>query len=661
MAEDRSQEAKVFLNTSTEVILIAGETCETIDGFSAPGSAAADPNVTPPALTEREQELSEAHRIARLGTWRWIRASDTVSWSNELYRIFCHDPQLPLPGFGGHLRSYTPESKARLEEAVQISLQRGEPYQLDLEIVVPEGRTRWITVRGEVGSYMDGIPATLRGTVQDITERKQNEERLALSAARYRSLVRATSEIVWVADADGLQRGEVADWLSFTGQTAKGWNWLDAIHPDDGEETMARWKEAVAAGSMFQVEHRVRRHDGVYRNMQARAVPVHDASGKIVEWIGTNSDITERKRAEEALREREQRFRVLAESLPQLIWITSSAGENSYCNRRFEEYTGIPVDAFMGTSWKGLIHPADLESTLEKWKRSGEAGEVFEHEYRLRRYDGTYRHFLARAVPVHSVEGQIEQWLGSSTDIHEQKLAEEAMRRTEKLAAAGRLAASMAHEINNPLAAVVNTLFLALKDEQLSEGTRNLLNSADRELARVGQYVTRTLRFHKQSTAPADTDLGDLMDSVLEMYGPRFRSSSIVLEKQYRTDEKLYCFSSDLRQVFANLVGNALDAAGKNGRVRVRIRSCRDWHRPGTRGMRVLVADTGAGIPHEVRAQLFEPFVSTKEDTGLGLGLWVSRGIVHHHHGRVSFRSSRQSTHHGTVFCVFLPLVPHAQ
>jgi signal transduction histidine kinase len=145
------------------------------------------------------------------------------------------------------------------------------------------------------------------------------------------------------------------------------------------------------------------------------------------------------------------------------------------------------------------------------------------------------------------------------------------------------------------------------------------------------------------------------MDSVFAMYAPRLRNSSIQLERDYRTGEKLVCFNSELRQVFANLIGNALDAIGHDGRVRVRICEARSWDGKAKPGIRVLVADTGHGIPASLRKRVFEPFMSTKEITGMGLGLWVTEGIVKKHNGCIVLRSSTHPARHGTVFSLFFP------
>jgi PAS domain S-box-containing protein len=250
-------------------------------------------------LRLRERDLVEAHRIARLGTWRWNRLTDTVTWSDEVYRIFSRDPRLPPPTYAQHPEAYTPDSWFRLGAAVDRAIATGEPYELDLEVPQPEGPSRWITARGEVEAYDHDIVTHLRGTIQEITDRKRAEERLTISENRYRSLAKASAQIVWSATIAGEAMNELRDWDEFTGQSAgasAGYGWADAIHPEDRALTVAAWQVALTTGGPFEVEQRLRRHDGEYRHMAVRGTPVRDRTGTIVEWVGTHTDITEQRR-----------------------------------------------------------------------------------------------------------------------------------------------------------------------------------------------------------------------------------------------------------------------------------------------------------------------------------------------------------------------------
>jgi hypothetical protein len=734
------------------------------------------------ALREREKELTEAHRVARLGIWHWDRATDTVTWSDEVYRTFECDPGLPPPGYEEIQKLHTPGSRERLSAAVARAVATGEPYELDVELTMPSGRRKWILSRGEVKAYVNGEVAQLGGTIQDITERKLSEAALRASDERFRKLYE--SDLIGIGFPDhaggisdgndellrivGYSRKEMeAGQVRWDRMTPPEYRELDAGHiaemaergsctpyekeyirkdgirvpilcgyarvgrprdesigfildlskrknaeqalresqsrfrklfesdligicfpdkfggfsegndeflrvvgytRDDLKEGLVRWDtmtppeyqaldaahiaEAATRGGCTPYEKEYIRKDGSRVPILCGYVLLE---GSQDEYIGFIMDRSAQKQAEEALRKSEQRFRDLAESLPQMVWVTNAALENTYCNQRFCDYTGLPVDKMLGMAWHHIIHPEDLGATLEKSMHCVETGEPYLNEYRLRRHDGAYRYFLARAVPVRNQDGQIERWLGSSTDIHDQKLAEEALRRTEKLAATGRLAASIAHEINNPLAAVTNTLYLALKDETLNETTRNYLATAEQELARVAHVTTQTLKFHRQSTAPALADLSGIMESAFSLFAARFKACMIDVKQEYKTRAQLYCYSDELRQVFANLIGNALDATPEGERVRIRIQDAHSWDRQQKRGLRVVVADTGHGIPVELRKRIFEPFVSTKDDTGTGLGLWVTETILQKHGGRISLRSVTSGPNRGTVFSLFFP------
>ncbi|HEY6447851.1 MAG TPA: PAS domain-containing protein [Acidobacteriaceae bacterium] len=201
---------------------------------------------------------------------------------------------------------------------------------------------------------------------------------------------------------------------------------------------------------------------------------------------------------------------LLAESMPQKVWTSDAQGVKTYCNRRYLDFTGISSVAEMNIRWHECVHPEDRRLVRETWANALATGEPYTLSYRLRRHDGVYRHVLARAVPVRGDDGQIEQWLVTTTDIHEQAVAEELLRRTEKLAAAARIAASIAHEINNEVAAVTNALYLALQAKELSPSTRQYLKLADQELARIARATTQTLQFYKQSVAPALASLREL-------------------------------------------------------------------------------------------------------------------------------------------------------
>jgi signal transduction histidine kinase len=246
-------------------------------------------------------------------------------------------------------------------------------------------------------------------------------------------------------------------------------------------------------------------------------------------------------------------------------------------------------------------------------------------------------------------------------DATERKQAEDALRRTEKLAAAGRLAASIAHEVNNPLEAVTTLLFL-ISASDLNEEAARYAKMAEHEVARVSEIAQQTLRFYRQSTLPSRASLCELMDSVLMLYQGRLMTLQIAVEKRYVCEGHLFCFAGELRQLFTNLVSNAVDAMTPGGGVlRIRIRECSSPAKRDQRGLRVTIADTGCGIPREALSRIFEPFYTTKDATGTGLGLWVSAEILRKHQAvwRVKSRTAEETSSGpiGTVFTTFFPYV----
>jgi signal transduction histidine kinase len=234
--------------------------------------------------------------------------------------------------------------------------------------------------------------------------------------------------------------------------------------------------------------------------------------------------------------------------------------------------------------------------------------------------------------------------------------AEEAIRRAEKLAVAGRLAASISHEINNPLASVTNLLYLIGTSSSLQEAKKHKV-IAEKELARISEIVTQTLRFYREPSKPTLVLLSEVVDSALVLYQSKLTYAEIEIEKDFRACSPIIGMAGELRQVILNLIGNALDASSHGGRLKIRVSNTREHSNGARPGVRLTVADTGSGISPEMRRTLFEPFVSTKGDTGTGLGLWISSEIVRRHNGKIQVRSSSLSQSSWTVFSVFLPLI----
>jgi len=267
------------------------------------------------------------------------------------------------------------------------------------------------------------------------------------------------------------------------------------------------------------------------------------------------------------------------------------------------------------------------------------------------RKDGTRCPVLLSVSSLRNARGEIVGTSAIARDISAEKQSEEAVRRSEKLATAGRLAASIAHEINNPLEAVVNLLYLARHDSSHAD---EYLTLAEQEVGRVAQLAQQTLGFVRDASSPGSMDPAAIMDEILQLYSRKLEGRHIRVTRRYRGSCEISGYSGELRQLLANLLVNAVDAMADGGSLQVRVATGRDWSN-GIEGVRITVADNGSGIPSNNLRQIFEPFYTTKKDTGTGLGLWVSRGIVQKHGGSIRVRSRTDGRATGTVFSIFLP------
>lgn len=333
-------------------------------------------------------------------------------------------------------------------------------------------------------------------------------------------------------------------------------------------------------------------------------------------------------------------------------------------NQIFADLTGVAVSRHLGRTLTDLL-PAPVAETM-----NGAVERVFSSEEALRNLElsgegGKLSRrwtWLISAYPVRTTPNQV-RWVGIiALDASDRKRSEEALRRSEKLAVTGRLAASIAHEINNPLEAITNLVFLIKNFEGMPEEAKQYLAMADQEVRRISEITQQTLRFYRQPTQPARSTMADLLDSVLSLYQSRLNALDLQVERDYEPTMTLFCFAGEIRQVIANLVGNAIDASSPGGRLVVRARQSHDWKNSAQSGIRLAIADNGMGMEPDIQRHIFEAFFTTKESTGTGLGLWVSHEIVLKHHGTIRVRSRGIANGNGnalnasgTVFELFLP------
>ncbi len=504
--------------------------------------------------------------------------------------------------------------------------------------------------------------------VRDITQDRRDAETLRESEAKYRVLTELGPTAIWMGDADGRITYANTRFLAYIGEQftpgsgAADGGWLHAFYAADRDRVMERWMHSVQTGEDYDCEARlVRARDGAVRWWHLRASPLRGGDGEITSWLGVAEEIHEQRRSKEKLqREREEVERQRLEL--EAIYDGAPVGlalfeprEFRYLrlNQRQAETLGRSVEDILG---KRIDEVVTQREVLDLLRVVAAGGTVRDVTYETEMVDraGEARTFNVNYSPVRGSDGEVRAISAAVLDVTQQTKAEAALRQSEKLAAVGRLASSISHEINNPLEAVTNLLYLAAAEPGLSEAGKEYVRMAEDEVRRVSQIATQTLRFHRQQNSPTNVTPAQLVDPVLNLFQGRLVNSRIHVEASYSTVRTVLCFENDIRQILNNLIANAIDAMRSGGRLMVRAHDACDL-RSGSEGVRIAVADTGPGMDDATMKRVFEPFYTTKGLNGNGLGLWISQGIVERHQGQLRVRSTRHDLMHGTIFSMFLP------
>lgn len=423
-------------------------------------------------------------------------------------------------------------------------------------------------------------------------------------------------------------------------------SWLATVHADDRERVGRRIEEAFSSGEM-QADYRTMRPDGSSSWTAASGKVIFDERGRPKRMLGVSMDVDARKRTELEL---QKQARVL-DLANDAIMVLDNEGHITFWNRGAEQLYGWERQEVLGRRSHDLLQtefPVPLSEITAELQRTGEWRGELVHTAR----SGSEVTVASRWTYQLDDNGEPIGTFEINRDITAQKLADDALRRSEKLAATGRLAATIAHEINNPLEAITNLLYLAQTDPGMPNSTRDLLVAADGELQRVAQLTKQTLGFYRESARTEPIEIGELLDGVLSLYEGRMNSKAIRVERGFVPGKIGYQVPGDIRQVVANLVANAIDALPHRGELAVRASVARG----AARGLRITVADNGQGVATEYRENIFEAFFTTKKDVGTGLGLWVANEIVRKYNGRIRLHTRVRSGASGTVFGIFLPI-----
>ena len=434
--------------------------------------------------------------------------------------------------------------------------------------------------------------------------------------------------------------------------------------PGFPDKVRAAIQEAIDHDRMMAVEFAVKSADGTTIWVESRGRAVPSIGARPTRMRGMSIDVTTRKLDhEELLAEQTETERRRAEL--ETIYRTTPIGLALLdpvkftflnLNDREAEMLGFPKDQLLGRPLSEVAPPDKLPGLMEMM-HSVAAGNFIKDrllEGELTARPGEPRAWSVNYSPIFNEDGTVRAISSASIEITNQKKAEAALIQSEKLAAVGRLASSISHEINNPLEAITNLLYIINMDQKLPDDLKGLVHMAQSELSRVSQIATQTLRFHRQAVNPTPVSAEDLVSAVIRLYTGRLTNSHIYVDANYTSATEILCFENDIRQVLNNLIANAIDAMRTGGRLLIRAHDCNECA-DGRAGVRITIADTGHGMSQATLKRLFEPFFTTKDLNGTGLGLWISAGIVERHQGKLRVRSSDNPARHGTVFTLFLP------
>jgi PAS domain S-box-containing protein len=480
-------------------------------------------------------------------------------------------------------------------------------------------------------------------------ERRRAEDALRASELEFRLIVdNFPAQLSLLTPTGGVEliNRRILDYSGKTLEEQTNWRTGDMVHPEDLPHAIESFTKAIDAGEPWDIDHRLRRFDGVYRWFRSIGRPLRDADGRIVRWCVAIVDMDDRKRREEGLRESELSLRQLTETIPEMLWSATPNGMIDYCNARLLDYTGFPVAEVMGTGWSKLLHPDDVDRTERAWQNCIATGAPYRVEVRtFHTADRTFRWCVINALPLLNQEGRIAKWHGTVVDMHDWKEAQEQLRSTQAALAhvsramtMGELTASIAHEVNQPLAGIITNASTCLRmlaaDPPNIEGARETARRTIRDGNRASDMIIRLRAlFSQQEFTPEPVDLNEAAREVIALFSSEMHRNRVVVRPELADDlPPVLGDRIQLQQVVLNLLRNASDAMSEV-HDRPRHLVIRTELEEGGR-VRLAVKDVGVGIEPESAPRLFESFYTTKPN-GMGIGLSVCRSIIESHRGRL--------------------------
>lgn len=620
-------------------------------------------------------ELQASQQMMELAT----SAGDLGLWSRDLKEreLWANGPMRSLFGFGADdalrfddiLARIHPDDRSRMLSEVEAAQAAGLPFQGEFRTLLPDGTERWVLAKGRTIVEPGTDDSRRMGALMDITERKQAEEQLRESEDRFRTMANAAPVMIWMAGTDKLYTFFNKGWLDFTAKTLEqelGNGWTKGVHAEDFSHCLEVYANAFDARQEFTMEYRLRRYDGEYRWILDHGAPRVGPDDVFLGYVGTAIDITDHKCAEEGL-DRERRFlRQVIDTDPSFIFAKDRRGRFTLANQALADAYGTTVEDLVGKT-DSDFNPNNEE--VESFRQMDlqvmdTLQERFIPEERVTDAHGNIRWLQTVKRPIFEKDGFVNQVLGASTDITQRKKTEIELQeqRAElahvaRISTMGELSASLAHELNQPLTAILSNAqaalrFISSKPADLEE-VREILQDIVKDNSRAGEVIRRLRALVKKEALEfASLDLASLIRDVVVL----LHSDAILQHVKIglELDENLPPVRGDkvqLQQVVLNLLLNAFDAMKE---CPASAREVKLWSERNAVGLiQVAVSDRGSGLTGDKLDQIFKPFYTTKGE-GLGMGLSICRSIIEAHGGQLWAENNPDG---GATFYFTVPLV----
>jgi PAS domain S-box-containing protein len=634
-------------------------------------------------LRKTQFDLQEAQRVARLGSWSWDIASDTIKWSDELYRLYGQNKLIPLPCYEERLKFFTPESAKVIDAAMQNAIKTGQSYQVDLELNQAIGAVHWVVARGEVVKEGGGQIITLRGTVQDITPRKNIEEQLRESEIFTSSILNSLSAHIAVLDANGIIITVNEAWRKFGDENGLPTCYNHELKHSYFEQCQKSFNEshledainvqygimAVLAGTRksFQLEYPC--HSPTEQRWFFMRVTALNGNQQGV--VVSHENITQRKLAEIELKASYAKLEQVMRAGNVGLWdwdlLTNKVSYSAEWKRQIGYNEHEIANDF--ETWREHLHPDDMETCLQQVQSFMENSQPgYKLEFRFRHKDGSYRWILAQAALEYDENGTPVRMQGSHIDLTERKQMEEKLRQAKEIAIAANQAkseflANMSHEIRTPMNAILG--FSDILSELVTDSThRYYLDAIHRSGKTLLQLINDILDLSKIEAGKlelrySEVSIQSICDDIAIIFRQKLNEKDISFTIEIAENLPKYLLLDEvrLRQVLLNIVSNAAKFTHQGFiRISVACKPCLDLI--GLIDIIIDIEDTGIGIPSEQVASIFESFTQQKNQSGqyggTGLGLTICKRLIEMMGGTIVVRSQVDE---GSCFTIEFPQV----